>query len=87
MIVLPCSYSSWKMPMICTDGYNGARINEFAQVIDTNGQPIPGLYAAGAVASAQVTNINYFGCGTMLLNCGVYGREAADHVVSMLLNK
>ena len=62
------------MPMICTDGYNGARINEFAQVIDTNGQPIPGLYAAGAVASAQVTNINYFGCGTMLLNCGVFGR-------------
>ena len=87
LVKIEAPYYLLRMPMICTDGYNGARINEFAQVIDTNGQPIPGLYAAGAVASAQVTNINYFGCGTMLLNCGVYGREAADHVVSMLLNK
>ena len=77
-------YYLLRMPMICTDGYNGARINENAQVIDTNGQPIPGLYAAGAVACAQVTNINYFGCGTMLLNCGVYGRAAADHIVSTM---
>ncbi len=87
LVPIEAPYYLLRMPMICTDGYNGARINEHAQVIDTNGQPIPGLYAAGAVASAQVTNINYFGCGTMLLNCGVYGREAADHVVSMLLNK
>ena len=74
------------MPMICTDGYNGARINEHAQVIDKNGQPIPGLYAAGAVACAQVTNINYFGCGTMLLNCGVFGRAAANHIVDTMLS-
>ena len=85
LVKIEAPYYLLRMPMICTDGYNGARINEFAQVIDTNGQPIPGLYAAGAVASAQVTNINYFGCGTMLLNCGVYGRAAADHIVDVLM--
>ena len=85
MVRIDAPYYLLRMPMICTDGYNGARINEHAQVIDKEGNPIPGLYAAGAVASAQVTNINYFGCGTMLLNCGVYGREAADHVVNTLL--
>ena len=85
LVPIEAPYYLLRMPMICTDGYNGARINEYAQVIDTEGNPIPGLYAAGAVASAQVTNINYFGCGTMLLNCGVFGRAAADHIVSTLL--
>ena len=86
LVKIEAPYYLLRMPMICTDGYNGCRINENAQVIDTNGNPIPGLYAAGSVASAQVTNINYFGCGTMLLNCGVYGRAAADHIVSTLVN-
>ena len=85
MVRIDAPYYLLRMPMICTDGYDGARINEHAQVLDKNGMPIPGLYAAGAVASAQVTNINYFGCGTMLLNCGVYGREAADHVVNVVM--
>ena len=85
LVKIEAPYYLLRMPMICTDGYNGARINVNAQVIDTNGNPIPGLYAAGSVASAQVTNINYFGCGTMLLNCGVYGRAAADHIVETLL--
>ena len=85
LVKIEAPYYLLRMPMICTDGYNGARINEFAQVIDKAGNPIPGLYAAGSVASAQVTNINYFGCGTMLLNCGVYGRAAADHIVDVLM--
>ncbi len=85
MVPIEAPYYLLRLPMICTDGYNGARINENAQVIDTNGNVIPGLYAAGAVACAQVTSINYFGCGTMLLNCGVFGRAAADHIVSTLL--
>ncbi len=85
LVPIEAPYYLLRMPMICTDGYNGARINENAQVIDTNGNPIPGLYAAGSVASAQVTNINYFGCGTMLLNCGVFGRAAADHIISTLI--
>ena len=85
MVPIEAPYYLLRLPMICTDGYNGARINENAQVIDKDGNPIPGLYAAGAVACAQVTSIDYFGCGTMLLNCGVYGRAAADHIVSTLV--
>ena len=86
LVPIEAPYYLLRMPMICTDGYNGARINEHAQVIDKDGQPIPGLYAAGAVACAQVTNINYFGCGTMLLNCGVFGRAAANHIVDTMLS-
>ena len=85
LVPIEAPYYLLRMPMICTDGYNGARINTSAQVLDKSGNPIPGLYAAGAVACAQVTNINYFGCGTMLLNCGVYGREAAQHAVANLI--
>ena len=85
LVPIEAPYYLVRLPMICTDGYNGAKINENAQVIDTNGNPIPGLYAAGAVACAQVTGINYFGCGTMLLCCGVFGRAAADHAVANLL--
>ena len=51
------------------------------------GEPIPGLYAAGSCADAQVTSVNYNGCGTSLMTCGVFGRAAADHIVSTLLNK
>ena len=85
LVPIEAPYYLVRLPMICTDGYNGARINEHAQVIDKEGNAIPGLYAAGAVACAQATGINYFGCGTMLLNCGVFGRAAADHIVANLV--
>lgn len=74
-----------RLPQITTDGYSGARINENAQVISTEGKPIPGLYAAGSCADSQVTSVNYYGCGTSLLTCGVFGRAAAQHAVSTLV--
>ncbi|MDD3410047.1 MAG: FAD-dependent oxidoreductase, partial [Eubacteriales bacterium] len=74
-----------RLPQICTDGYTGARINENAQVLSTAGEPIKGLYAAGSCADAQVTSVNYNGCGTSLLTCGVFGRAAAKDAVSKLI--
>ena len=73
-----------RLPQVTTDGYTGARINEHAQVLDKSGNWIPGLYAAGSCADGQTVSVNYFGCGTSLLTCGVFGREAAKDAVSRL---
>jgi hypothetical protein len=85
MIPIEAPYYVLRLPQICTDGYTGARINDKAQVISTEGNPIPGLYAAGSCADAQVTSVNYNGCGTSLLTCGVFGRAAAQDAVSKLV--
>lgn len=77
-------YYLLRMPMVCTDGYDGARININAQVIDVNGEIIPGFYAAGSCAVGQMSSVRYYGCGTSLLIGGVYGRTAAQHAVSLL---
>ena len=73
-----------RMPMVCTDGYSGARINLNAQVIDVNGDVIPGFYAAGSCAVAQMSSVRYYGCGSSLLFGGAYGRIAAQHAVENL---
>lgn len=73
-----------RMPMVCTDGYSGARINLNAQVIDVNGDVIPGFYAAGSCAVAQMSSVRYYGCGSSLLFGGTYGRIAAQHAVENL---
>ena len=73
-----------RLPQITTDGYSGARINENAQVISTDGEPIKGLYAAGSCACSQVSSVNYYGCGTSLLTCGVFARAAAQHAVTTI---
>ncbi len=75
-----------RLPQITTDGYTGARINENAQVLDTDGNVIPGLFAAGSCADGQVTSVNYYGCGTSLLTCVNFGRIAADYAVAQLNN-
>ncbi len=77
-------YYLLRMPMVCTDGYDGARINLNSQVIDVNGEVIPGFYAAGSCAVGQMSSVRYYGCGTSLLLGGAYGRIAAQHAVSQL---
>lgn len=59
----------------------GAKINEKAQVIDTKGNVIPGLYAAGEIAFAQLhgdarTHI----VGGPNGSAAVYGRIAAQTI-------
>ncbi len=73
-----------RLPMVSTDGYSGARINTEAQVLDSEGSWIEGLYAAGSCAVGQTVSVNYFGCGTSLMTCGVFGRAAASSAVESL---
>ena len=54
--------------------FGGVRINPSAQVIDTEGQPMPGLFAAGEMVGG-VFYFNYPG-GTGLMNGAVFGRIA-----------
>lgn len=86
MVKIEAPYYILRLPQIATDGYTGARINEKSQVIGTNGNAIPGFYAAGSCACGQITGVNYFGCGTSLLQGGVFGLAAAQDAVSKLNN-
>jgi tricarballylate dehydrogenase len=52
------------------------RITTDAQVLDTDGTPIPGLYAAGELVGG-LFYFNYPG-GTGLMSGAVFGRIAGD---------
>jgi tricarballylate dehydrogenase len=54
--------------------FGGLEINIDAQAIDTDGQPIPGLYAAGELVGG-IFYFNYPG-GTGLANGAAFGRIA-----------
>jgi len=54
--------------------FGGLRINTGAQVMSTDGEPIPGLYAAGELVGG-IFYFNYPG-GTGLTNGSVFGRIA-----------
>ena len=82
MVRVDPPYYLMRMPLILTDGYDGMRVNINAQVIDVNGDVIPGFYAAGSCAVAQMSSVRYYGCGTSLLLGGVYGRVAAQQAVA-----
>ena len=57
--------------------YGGVRIDAFAQVLDSTGRPLGGLYAAGADAGGIYTR-GYAGGLSMGLAFGrIAGREAA----------
>ena len=73
----PC-YALRCLPGI-TFTYGGARVNERAQVLDTSGQPIPGLYAAGADVGGIYTR-GYTGGLVLGLAFGrIAGRAAAAY--------
>lgn len=57
--------------------FGGLRINTDAQVIDTDGHPIPGLYAAGELVGG-IFWFNYPG-GSGLTNGAVFGRLAGTN--------
>ncbi|MEO8037994.1 MAG: FAD-dependent tricarballylate dehydrogenase TcuA [Betaproteobacteria bacterium] len=56
--------------------FGGLRITNDAQVVDTDGAPIPGLYAAGEMVGG-LFYFNYPG-GTGLMSGAVFGRIAGD---------
>ncbi len=78
-------YYILKLPAVITDGYSGVKINENAQVISTDGEVIPGFYAAGCCAVPEISCVNYYGCGTSIATCGVFGRAAAQHACGQLV--
>jgi tricarballylate dehydrogenase len=59
-----------------TFSFGGLRINTEAQVISSDGAPIPGLYAAGELVGG-IFYFNYPG-GTGLTNGSVFGRIAGE---------
>lgn len=59
----------------------GLNVNERAQVLDTLGHPIPGLYAAGEVLGCSCGK-RYSGGGVGILNAMVFGRIAGREAAS-----
>lgn len=59
----------------------GLKINTKAQVLDTEGDPIPHLYAAGQVAGGFMGSY-YPGTGTGILSTLVFGRSAGENALS-----
>jgi len=56
--------------------HGGLKINIDSQVIDTQGNVIPGLYAAGEVACGQILHREYPGSGTAIIAFLTFGRQA-----------
>ena len=59
----------------------GARRNEFAQILDTNGNPIPNLFSAGEFGSMYADKYNG---GSNLMECVCYGQIAAENCCAKL---
>src|SRR5258705_3991220 len=61
----------------------GLEIDPESRVLDVDGRPIPGLFAAGEVAGG-VHGANRLG-GSSLLGCVVFGRVSGDSAAAYLL--
>jgi tricarballylate dehydrogenase len=68
------SFEAYAVTCGLTFTFGGLKIDSNAQVIDTEGAPIPGLYAAGELVGG-IFYFNYPG-GTGLMNGAVFGRIA-----------
>jgi tricarballylate dehydrogenase len=67
-------FEAYAVPCGITFTFGGLRINADARVINTDGEPIPGLYAAGELVGG-IFWFNYPG-GSGLTNGSVFGRIA-----------
>jgi 3-oxosteroid 1-dehydrogenase len=61
----------------------GLVTNRYAQVLNENDEPIPGLYAAGNI-TATVMGRNYPGAGASIANTMTFGYVAARHLAGKL---
>jgi fumarate reductase flavoprotein subunit len=59
----------------------GIKINTDAQVVNSTGQPIPGLYAAGECANGDLFYLEYPASGTSLGVSATFGRIAGEKAV------
>jgi len=77
-------YIAMMLTCAVSDAFSGCVINENAQVVDTEGNVIPGFYAAGTCAMPELIGNRYYGCGSIIMTCGVFGRTAGIHAASMI---
>jgi len=68
-------------PATCCFTACGLRINRDANVLDSAGRPIPGLFAAGEVCGG-VIGPRYVGSGNSYGNCVTMGRVAGQSAAS-----
>lgn len=68
-----------KLTVAVVETFGGVRINTKAEVLDVYNEPIPRLYAGGAVAATMRA---YAGSGAFLTTCFVLGRIAGKNAAS-----
>ena len=76
-------YYAIKVVRATVAAFGGFEINESAQVLDTNGTPIPALYAAGECASGQFFDKEYPCSGSMLSISSTFGRIAGQNAAAL----
>ena len=74
-------YYAFRMTPGTSVTFGGLEIDVNARVLDTNNQPIPGLYAAGEVAFTGLFDAEYPCCGMAIGSAVYYGRIAAESAV------
>ena len=67
---------------VCSTAF-GLRVTAEAQVLATDGRPIPGLFAAGE-CTGNVVGAHYVGSGNNYANCTVVGRIAGEAAATVL---
>ena len=76
------TYYAFRMTPGSSVTFGGLQIDTGAHVLDTNDQPIPGLYAAGEVAFTGLFDAEYPCCGMAIGSAIYYGRVAAANAVA-----
>lgn len=74
-------YYAFRMTPGTSVTFGGLEIDTSARVLDTNNQPIAGLYAAGEVAFTGLFDAEYPCCGMAIGSAVYYGRIAAASAV------
>ncbi|MBP3399657.1 MAG: FAD-binding protein, partial [Erysipelotrichaceae bacterium] len=75
-------YYAFRMMPVISFTLGGLVLDTEAHVLDTNNNPIPGLYAAGEVAFTGLIGDNYPSCG-MAIGAGTfYGRIAGANAAA-----
>lgn len=63
--------------------FGGLRTNKETQVLDTKGEVIPRLYAAGSIMSGMFTAAFYNACGWAVLGTVHWGRKAGKNIAAL----
>lgn len=75
-------YYAVRCTMNTAGTFGGPEINMKAEVINTEGNAIAGLYAAGEVATGDLMNKEYAGSGMSIANCVNTGRAAGQNALA-----